>query len=81
MPDSELEKVEEIWVTITEGAQITGYNRNYVQKLARDNWNMKEDERIIKTRMRSNGYEIWLPDLSHYIQERGYGPQPKSPNE
>ena len=81
MSDAELEKVEEIWVTITEGARITGYNRNYVQKLARDNWNMPEDERVIKTRQRSNGYEIWLPDLSLYIQGRGYGPQAKSSNE
>ena len=66
--------VEEIWVNTTEGAELTGYHNTYVQKLARDNWNLPEDERTIRVRRRSNRYDIWLPDLMNYMDKIGFGP-------
>jgi hypothetical protein len=71
---------EEIWVSTGEGAQITGYHRDHVQKLARDNWKLPEQERLIRIRKRARGYDIWLPDLVNYISEHGYGPHQKPPN-
>jgi hypothetical protein len=70
-------EVEEIWVSVTEGMQFTGYSRDHVQKLARDNWALPEDQRQIKTRKRLNGYEMWLPDLIEYIRSKGHGPHNK----
>jgi hypothetical protein len=70
--------VEEIWVNTREGAELTGYNRLHVQKLARDNWNLPEAERLIRVRKRSNGYDIWLPDLFNYIEKHGIGPYKRS---
>ena len=69
---------EETWVNVTEGAQITGYNRDYVVKLAKVVWDQPEIEREIRIRKRSNGYELWLPDLVRYAQKRG--PYGKSSN-
>jgi hypothetical protein len=46
-----------------------------VQKLARDNWALPEDERVIKVRKRSRGYDIWLPDLLSYMEQGSNGPQ------
>jgi hypothetical protein len=68
---------EEIWVTTTEAAEITGYDRKYLQKLASRNWKQPEDERSIRLRLRSNRYHMWLPDLIRYINEEGYGPYGK----
>ena len=65
---------QEIWVTTREGAELTGYSREYLEQLARKNWRLPEDERVIKVRSRSNRYELWLPDLLHYIEVIGYGP-------
>ena len=65
---------QEIWVMTTEGAEATGYNRQYLEKLARKIFQLPEDERFIKVRMRARRYELWLPDLLHYIEETGYGP-------
>jgi hypothetical protein len=70
---------EEIWVTTTEGMEITGYNREYVWRLAKTNWELPENERRIKTRRRSLGYEVWLPDLIAHISQQGHGPYKKSP--
>lgn len=70
--------VEEIWVNTVEGAEITGYYHTYVRKLARDNWNLPENERKIRVRRRSNRYDIWLPDLVNYMNEIGLGPYPKT---
>lgn len=64
----------EIWVTVTEGAEITGYNRDYVKKLVVKVWKQPEEDRLIKLRRRSYGYEIWLPDLIEYSQNIGRGP-------
>ena len=58
----------------TEGAELTGYSREYLEQLARKNLRLSNDERLIEVRMRSNRYELWLPDLLHYIDEIGYGP-------
>lgn len=69
---------EEIWVSTSEGAELTGYNQIHVQKLARDNWNLPEAERLIKIRKRSRGYDIWLPDLIRYMRESGNGPQTRN---
>lgn len=64
-------RIEETWVNVTEGAEITGYNRGYVVKLAKVIWDQPEAEREIRLRKRSNGYELWLPDLVRYAQKRG----------
>jgi hypothetical protein len=69
--------VEEIWVNLTEGAEITGYNRDYVRKLAKRVSLQPEGERLMKLRRRSNGIEIWLPDLIAYVENHGHGPYPK----
>ena len=65
---------QEIWVMTTEGAELTGYNRQYLEQLARKILRLPEDERDIKVRLRARRYELWLPDLLRYIEEIGYGP-------
>lgn len=65
---------QQTWVMTTEGAEATGYSREYLEQLARKNSRLPEAERPIKVRMRSNRYELWLPDLLRYIDEIGYGP-------
>ena len=65
---------QEIWVMTGEGSAITGYNALYLQKMARKNLKLPEDERLFKVRMRAKRYEIWLPDLLRYIEEVGNGP-------
>jgi hypothetical protein len=74
MANDEVKQAEEVWVNTTEGAEITGYHRDHVQKLARDSWKLPESERLIKIRKRSHGYDIWLPDLVNYIRNHGLGP-------
>jgi hypothetical protein len=69
--------VDEIWVNTTEAAQLTGYHRNYVQKLARENWNLPENERELLVERHPNGYMLWLPNLVDYLSKKGFGPQPK----
>ena len=73
----EIAPEQQIWVTTREGAEVTGYNSQYLEKLAKKNWQQPEDERTIKIRKRSGRYELWLPDLLRYIKEIGYGPYPK----
>ena len=63
-----------IWVTTPEGAELTGYSREHLEKMANKNWRLPEDERVIKIRKRSGRYELWLPDILKYIDEIGYGP-------
>ena len=65
---------QETWVMTTEGAEVTGYNRQYLEQLARKYFQLPEDERPIKVRMRARRYELWLPDLLRYIEEIGNGP-------
>jgi hypothetical protein len=69
--------VEETWVNVTEAAELMGYHRFTAQKLARDNWNLPEDERRIRVRRLSNGYLLWLPDLIDYISTKHRGPNSK----
>jgi len=70
-------KVQEIWVSTTEAAKITGYNSRYLQQLAQQIFNQPEENRAVKVRNRSRRYEVWLPDLMAYINESGPRPQPK----
>ncbi len=70
----EIAREQQIWVTTREGAEVTGYNSQYLEKLANKNWRLPEDERLIKLRKRSGRYELWLPDVLIYIEEIGYGP-------
>jgi len=65
---------QEIWVMMTEGAELTGYNSRYLGQLAKKNLMLLEDEREIKVRKRGGRLEMWLPDLLRYIKETGYGP-------
>jgi hypothetical protein len=69
--------VEETWVNVTEAAELTGYHRDYVQKLARDNWTLPEDERKILVQRHPSGYMLWLPKLVDYLSKKSRGPQPK----
>ena len=71
---SEITPDQEIWVLTGEGAEITGYSQEYLEKMANKNWRLPEDERLIKTRKRAGRYELWLPDLLRYIKEIGTGP-------
>lgn len=65
------------WVNVTEAAQVTGYHRSYVVKMARNNWNKPEAERDFRVRRHSGGYMIWLPDILKYAEEPNQGPRPK----
>ena len=69
--------VDEIWVNVTEAAELMGYHRFTTQKLARENWKLPETERQIQVQRLSNGYLLWLPDLVEYLSGKGRGPQPK----
>lgn len=69
-------EVEPIWVMTAEAAEATGYNADYVGQLARKMWQQPEADRIIKVRLRSARYELWLPDLMYYIKNIGIGPEP-----
>jgi hypothetical protein len=67
--------VDEIWVSVTEAAHITGYNRHTMRKLAWRIAKKPENEREFKMRRRSYGWELWLPDLIAYIEKPGHGPR------
>jgi hypothetical protein len=73
----DLESVEKIWVNTAEAAEITGYNRGHLSLLAMQMLEKPENEREIKTKRRSSGYEMWLPDLVIYTHKIGRGPQRK----
>ena len=67
--------VEQIWVNTAEAAEITGYNRQYVMKLAQKIFRQPEAEREVKIQRRPGyGYEFWLPDLIFYVEHLGHGP-------
>jgi hypothetical protein len=67
---------EETWVNTAEAAEITGYNRYYLMKLARTISQQPEGERLIRIRRRY-GYEMWLPDLTAYVKNVRIGRPPK----
>jgi hypothetical protein len=71
--------VEEIWVNVTEAAEITGYNRKYALQLAGKLWQIPEETRPVRMRKRTSGYDLWLPDLMAYIEKEGRGPYLKHP--
>lgn len=71
----------EIWVNVTEAAAITGYNRDYMVKLAKRIWDKPETEREVKIRKRSNGYDLWLPDVIAYRDQANHGPYKKDHNQ
>jgi chromosome segregation and condensation protein ScpB len=70
-------EAQETWINIREAAELTGYNREYIKKLMMRIAKRPENQREIKLRKRSFGYELWLPDLLAYIQKPSRGPQPK----
>src|SRR5262245_17189770 len=74
---SEESTTKEIWVNAGEGAEATGYSREYVTKLAMRMAAMPEDERKIRLKKRANRYELWLPDLLNYVENIGHGPKAK----
>jgi hypothetical protein len=78
MTDSELEKVDEIWVNLNEAAEFTGYHPASLRKLAWTIAQEPEDDRPVKVRKRSNGWEMWLPDLAVYVRRERRGPPIKS---
>ncbi|HEX2623334.1 MAG TPA: hypothetical protein VHL11_24405 [Phototrophicaceae bacterium] len=69
--------ISEDWVNLNEAAQITGYNRVHLLKLAQRIFRKPEEDREIKIRRRSNGYDMWLPDLMKYRNSPSHGPQRK----
>jgi hypothetical protein len=68
---------EEIWVTLSEAVDLTGYNLSHIRHLAHDQSKLPEEQREIKMRKRSFGWELWLPDLMAYRNKPGHGPQRK----
>lgn len=62
--------VEEIWVKVDEGAQRTGHHVDHVRRLARENMRLPDDERLLRVRKEGKAYEIWLPDLVNYVENR-----------
>lgn len=72
-----MQVTEQIWVNLTEGAELTGYNREYIKKLVIKLTKLPEDEREIKLRKRSNGWELWLPDLFAWRENPRRGPRGK----
>jgi len=75
--DVDPKAVGQMWVNLTEGAEITNYSRDHLWKIISKIWKMPETERPIRLRKRSNGYDIWLPDLVAYVNQPGHGPQRK----
>jgi len=68
---SGVQVVEQIWVTIAEAAEITGYSISYMRRMTSRLWNSAENERTLKLRKRSGRLELWLPDLMAYAETRG----------
>lgn len=63
------------WVTITEGTEIIGYHRDSVRKLITQMSKEPEENRAIRLRRRSYGWEVWLPDLITYATRPRSGPR------
>jgi hypothetical protein len=71
------ENDQNIWVSITEAAEFTGYNRGSVEKVVQRLSKKPEESREIKLRKRTIGWELWLPDLILYLQQPRHKPQRK----
>lgn len=64
------------WLTVTEAAERSGYSREHVQRLARENIEKPElaqNVRVDKTSDR--GYLIYWPSLVAYMAEIRHGPR------
>jgi hypothetical protein len=73
------DNANEIWVNVTEAAEITGYNRQYIKKLISKLWLIEESQRGVRIKKRSSGFDIWLPDLLVYLAAQGRrGPYTKN---
>jgi hypothetical protein len=70
---------DEIWVSTSEAADLTGYDQQYLQKLALKLTRQPEAERLIRLRNRTRRYEFWLPDLIGYMENIGRGPHAPKP--
>ncbi len=75
LKNADLSSVEEVWVNAAEASEITGYHRRYISTLAMQMLRVPEGEREIRAKQRSNGAELWLPDLIVYIHKVGHGPK------
>jgi hypothetical protein len=75
MTDAEMDKVEEIWVNTAEGSEITGYDQQYLQKLALKISRQPEEKKAIRVRTRAGRHELWLPDLLEYMQDHRHSPR------
>lgn len=73
MPEQMFHQDDEIWVSTSEGAELTGYSQVYLMRLAQKNLLLPEVEQVIRVRKRKRGYDIWLPDLMHYRDNIGNG--------
>jgi hypothetical protein len=73
-PDGEF-VVDDSWVNLSEATEITGYNYHSMRKLIFRLSSQPEEEREVKLRKRSTGWELWLPDLIKYLDKPGRGPQ------
>ena len=69
-----MESREQIWVSTREGAEMTGYSQEYLERLANRNLRQPEAERVIQVRKREGRFQLWLPDIFKYIEEHGSGP-------
>jgi hypothetical protein len=79
MSDAEREKVEEMWVTISEAAKLTGYSKDRLQRIAQSNWNRPEAEREVTLKKDSYGYYlVLLPSIIQYTLKARRGPRSKS---
>jgi hypothetical protein len=65
-------------VNTAEGAEITGYNPDSLKHLASKMAQAPEEQRTVRVRKRSSGWEIWLPDLMLYVNRPRPGPILKS---
>lgn len=77
MPSLPEVETREVWVNVTEAAQMMGYTRQHIKKLIMQLWKLPEAERPVQIHKRSNGFDIWFPDLVAYLREFGHGPYKK----
>ena len=66
MSDIELEKVDEIWVSTGEGVEFTGYNQQYLRKLALKMSRLPVEERLIQVRNRADAVLESVPHGRHW---------------
>jgi len=81
MEQLDLSDVAQEWVSSTEAAEIFGYHRSYLSHLAMQMAETPEDEREIRIKKRPHGTEMWLPDLTVYVNKIGRGPKKRRPKD